>query len=288
MKDMVSIVLPVYNGERYLRESIESVLNQTYSNWELLLLDDCSDDRTPLICKEYTSLDDRIKYYRNEQNLRLPRNLNKGFSLSNGAYLTWTSDDNNYYPEAIERMVLALETERKEFVFCSCDVIDGDGKIVECIMVDKYSAETICGRNPVGACFMYTRNVYETIGEYNPEFTLVEDYDYWQRICAKFSPTYISEKLYAYRWHEGALTSTMRKEVFNKTLEKMLHKNISSFGKLSPLKKFYYYEGLHKCCVNLGEYPNEYTLKYKLYYIVYLLRRRVPAKIKRMFRRIVN
>ncbi len=284
MEALVSIVLPVYNGERYLRESIESVLRQTYSNWELLILDDCSNDSTPLICKEYVSSDNRIKYYRNEQNLRLPKNLNKGFSLAKGDYLTWTSDDNYYYPQALERMVLALKSERKEFVFCSCDIIDGDGEIVECIMVDKFSAETICGRNPVGACFMYTRNVYETIGDYDPDFTLVEDYDYWQRICSKFLPTYISDKLYAYRWHDGALTSTMRKEIFNKTLERMLIKNREAFGRMSVLQKYYYYEGLYKCRVNLGEVRNIYSLKYKWYSLFYFLLRRIPRKIKRILK----
>ena len=79
MNDLISIVLPVYNGERYLRESIESVIAQTYTTWELLILDDCSTDRSAEIAKEYEKKDSRIHYYRNERNLRLPRNLNKGF-----------------------------------------------------------------------------------------------------------------------------------------------------------------------------------------------------------------
>ena len=80
MNDLISIVLPVYNGAKYLRESIDSVLAQTYTNWELLIVDDCSGDETPEIAREYAEKDPRIHYYRNEQNLRLPRNLNKGFS----------------------------------------------------------------------------------------------------------------------------------------------------------------------------------------------------------------
>ena len=79
MEELISIVLPVYNGEKYLRESIDSVLNQTYRNWELIIVDDCSTDSSAKIAKEYTNKDKRIYYYRNENNLRLPRNLNKGF-----------------------------------------------------------------------------------------------------------------------------------------------------------------------------------------------------------------
>ena len=195
MCQLVSIVLPIYNGEKYMRGSIDSILAQTYTNWELLIIDDGSTDRTAEIASEYVSNDSRIYYYKNPQNMRLPRTLNRGFSLANGAYLTWTSDDNYYYPIALERMVRALEAEQKDFVFASCDVINGDGKIVECIMVDNLATKRIVGDNPVGACFLYTRKVYETVGEYNPNMALVEDFDYWQRICMKFPPICLSEKL---------------------------------------------------------------------------------------------
>ena len=94
MSDLISIVLPVYNGAKFLCESIDSVINQTYKNWELLILDDCSTDETAKIAQKYVEQDSRIRYYLNEKNLRLPRNLNKGFSLAKGDYLTWTSDDN--------------------------------------------------------------------------------------------------------------------------------------------------------------------------------------------------
>ena len=175
---LVSIVLPVYNGERYLRESIDSILCQTYSNWELIVMDDCSNDSTPEIVAEYIEKDARISYYRNEKNLRLPRNLNCGFSLAKGDFLTWTSDDNRYKPEAIQAMVEKLEEEKAAFVYCSCLIIDGEGKEVEFIMVKPQDTQTIIGQNPVGACFMYTRKVYEIVGEYNPDFMLVEDWDY--------------------------------------------------------------------------------------------------------------
>ena len=73
MSDLISIVLPVYNGERFLRASIDSVVAQTYQNWELLVVDDCSTDSTADIVREYVQKDSRIKYFKNEVNLRLPR-----------------------------------------------------------------------------------------------------------------------------------------------------------------------------------------------------------------------
>lgn len=282
MSDLISIVLPIYNGEKYMRQSIDSVICQTYTNWELLIVDDGSTDSTPDISQEYERMDPRIHYYKNPQNMRLPRTLNRGFSLAKGDYLTWTSDDNFYYPTALEKMYTALKAHGREFAFASCDIIDGDGRIVECITVGSRAPKQIVGSNPVGACFLYSRKAYETVGEYDPELVLVEDFDYWQRICMKYTPVCISEKLYAYRWHDGALTSTMRKDAFNRALEKCLLKNRPGFGKLDRETQFYYYRGLYNCRKDLGDEKNPYQWQYRYYSAYYFLCIRVPNKIRRM------
>lgn len=282
MEPLISIVLPIYNGEKYMRLSIDSVLAQTYMNWELLIVDDGSADSTAAIAQEYVKSDSRIRYYKNPENMRLPRTLNRGFSLAKGDFLTWTSDDNCYYPAALETMHDALVQQGKEFAFASCDVINSDGDVVECIMVSDAAKKSIVGTNPVGACFLYSRRVYETVGEYDPEMTLVEDFDYWQRICARFEPACISQKLYAYRWHDGALTSTMRKDTFNRTLERCLLKNRDGFGKIDCISSYYYYLGLHQCRRNLADCGDPYKLQYLFYRAIYTLVVRVPNKLRRL------
>ncbi len=279
MEDFISVVLPVYNGEKYLRESIDSVLAQTYSNWEMLILDDCSSDSSPEIAKTYASKDSRIRYIRNEKNLGLPANLNKGFSLARGSYLTWTSDDNRYKPAAFEKMVLGLRENNAQFVFASCRIIDEAGTEIEYISVDENSAKEVIGRNSVGACFLYTREVYETIGDYDPGLELVEDYDYWQRVFAEFSVTTISEYLYDYRWHSGALTSTMRQEKFRENLEKMLLKNRLLFGKLTIRQNYLYYQALSSC--RNGK-RDPYVWRKRWYSFLHLFMIRVPRKVKRI------
>lgn len=287
MEELISIVLPVYNGEKYLRESIDSVLNQTYRNWELIIVDDCSTDSSAKIAREYTKKDKRIYYYRNENNLKLPRNLNKGFKLARGNYLTWTSDDNRFKSTALEKMYSALKNDiDAQFVFASCRVINSEGVPIEYIMVDNKRKKQIVGHNVVGACFMYTRKAYEEVGEYNPEFVLVEDYDYWQRIYTKFNAVVISEILYEYRWHDGALTSTMKKEAFNRTLEKMLLKNRPLFGKIDAESNYYYYQGLYNCKKNVDDKNNPYWFKYKWYSFIYLFEHKIPEKIKRIIRNV--
>lgn len=285
MEKLVSIILPIYNGEKYMRLSIESVIKQTYKNWELLILDDCSTDNTANIAHEYVLKDSRIKYYKNEQNLRLPSNLNKGFSLSKGDYLTWTSDDNIYDQEAISRMVHSLENSDAEFVYASCRIIDSEGNNIEYIMANNKGRKMIVGANPVGACFMYTRSVYETIGEYSSQYILVEDFDYWQRIFAQYKITYISDILYYYRCHEGALTSTMQKDTFNRTLEKVLLKNRCLFGNIDMESNYYYYRGLYNCRKNINDKDNPYKTKYRLYSLLFLLRYRIPNKLKKYIKK---
>lgn len=280
--DLVSIVLPVYNGEKYLDESINSVLAQTYTNWELIILDDCSTDSTPFIAKKYSADDERIRYFRNEKNLRLPKNLNRGFSLAQGQYLTWTSDDNKYKPTAIEKMHTALIENNSNFVFASCRIINETGKEIEYIMVDDNSPKQLVGHNAVGACFMYSRKAYEAVGNYDPDFALVEDFDYWQRMYAAFGAVTIHEILYEYRFHDGALTSTMKKNVFNKTLEKMLLKNRPLFGKLDAESNYYYYSGLNNCRTAIDDKNNPYKTKFRWYSLLYFILHRIPNKLKRM------
>ena len=286
MGDLISVVLPVYNGEKYLRESIESVIAQTYRNWELLILDDCSTDNSADIAIEFAKRDSRIHYYKNEMNLRLPRNLNKGFSLAKGNFLTWTSDDNRFKPEALKKMHQALVSNKAQFVFASCRIIDAQGKEIEYIIVNDLSKKCLVGRNPVGACFMYTRKAYEQIGEYNPDLLFVEDFDYWQRLYARFGAVTINEILYEYRWHDTALTNTMRKDVFYRNLEAMLLKNRDSFGKLDDEEEYNYYCGLYNCKKNLKGPHNPYKFKYLWYLVKYSIKYRFPRELKRLYLKI--
>ncbi|MGN0503612.1 MAG: glycosyltransferase family 2 protein [Ruminococcus sp.] len=278
---LVSIVLPIYNGEKYMRLSIDSILSQTYKNWELIIIDDCSTDKTPEIAKAYSDKDARISYYRNEVNLKLPRGLNRGFSLSKGDYLTWTSDDNLYLPEAIERMLNTLQKENTDFVFATCDVINENGEVVEIIKAPKNYKKAILGGNFVGACFMYTRKVYEAIGDYNPDNFLVEDYDYWLKIFAKFDVSNIQDVLYQYRWHDGALTSTEKKERINDVCERVLINNVREYGKLGFLQKYYFYSQLDRLrqCKSDKKEREKYRKKYKILRVGYMMFYYIPKRL---------
>lgn len=211
-ENLVSIVLPVYNGERYLASAIESVLNQSYQNIELILVNDCSTDSTEEIIESYASKDPRIVYLKNEVNLKLPASLNHGFSVAKGQYLTWTSDDNLYMPTAIEHMAEFLDRNPKTaLVYCDMDVIDENGTVTGQLCVGE--PDRLLYGNTVLACFMYRNQAAKAVGDYNPNWFLVEDYEYWLRFYLAFHISPLHECLYQYRVHSGALTSTRKKEI---------------------------------------------------------------------------
>lgn len=208
----VSVVLPTYNGSKYIRRSIESCLNQTHANLELLIVDDASNDGTGSIVNEYC--DSRIRYFRHEQNRRVAEALNTGFQNATGDYFTWTSDDNYYADNAIEEMVRFLQTYPQiDFVYAENNIVDeGNTTWTGGTVRRNEPAESLSIANFVGACFLYTRKVYETIGRYNPKTFLAEDYDYWVRVSNQFRMQRLFRRLYYYRFHKDSLTSKFTAE----------------------------------------------------------------------------
>lgn len=204
----VSIVLPTYNGSKYIRASIDSCLNQTYGNTELIVVDDGSTDDTPEIIRSYD--DKRIRLIRHEKNKNLPNALNTGFADATGDYLTWTSDDNYYAYDAIEKMVKFLVNNKIDFVYTDIYYFNEYDRNMEIfkktglLELDKY--------NGVGPCFLYSRKIQELIGIYDPDTKLAEDFDYWIRVSKFFTICHIPEPLYYYRLHNTSLTSQFQKQ----------------------------------------------------------------------------
>lgn len=105
----VSIGLPVYNGQRYLQKALDSLLSQTFNDFELIICDNASIDATPDICREYAARDPRIRYFRNERNIGAAPNYNRAFALARGVYFKWMAHDDILAPTYLERCVAALD-----------------------------------------------------------------------------------------------------------------------------------------------------------------------------------
>lgn len=209
----VSIVLPSYNGEKYINKSIDSILQQTFTDWELIIVDDCSKDATGRIADAYTERNQRIRVIHNETNQKLPESLNIGFRSAKGEYLTWTSDDNMFLPDAIDEMHKFLETNDKyPMVVADMDIIDERDVFIK--HWPEYDPLGMYCNDYVGACFMYRRNVLDAVGEYDSHYFCIEDYEYWMRILKHYgSIGHLSQTLYRYREHRESLTATKSERV---------------------------------------------------------------------------
>ncbi len=127
-KPRLSIGLPVFNGEKHLKEAFDSILSQTYKDFELIISDNASTDKTPQICLEYAKKDSRIHYYRNKINIGAARNFNRVFELSSGKYFKWAAHDDILAPDFLSKCVNVLDQD-PSVVLCHTKVgcIDENG-----------------------------------------------------------------------------------------------------------------------------------------------------------------
>jgi GT2 family glycosyltransferase len=220
----VTIVLPTYNGVKYLRQSIESCLSQTFETIELIIVDDGSSDDVQGIVTEFD--DRRLKYLRHDRNRGLSAALNTGFTSSTGEYLTWTSDDNYFADDAIERMVAFLQTYPEvDFVYASSVAIVEDARPDVPDVLRPRPPQILPSSNGVGPCFLYKRRVYEIVGDYDTGCFLAEDYDYWMRVARTFRMQRLLRPLYYYRFHADSLTGKHGQQAVAERAERVRQRN---------------------------------------------------------------
>lgn len=212
----VTIVLPTYNGSVFINDAIKSCIDQTFHSWELIIVDDASTDNTAEIAARYAGRDSRIRVYRHAENGKLPKALNTGFEHAHGTYLTWTSDDNLYKPEAIALLVQYLEDHPEvDIVYSDYTVIDESSRSVSEVVVSD--PETLALYNCVGPCFLYRREVQSKLRHYSEDLFLAEDFDFWTRAMRHFTLSPFHRNLYIYRNHASSLTASRQKAVIEAT-----------------------------------------------------------------------
>lgn len=135
---MISIIMPAYNAERYIEESIESILLQTYTDWELIIIDDCSYDQTPYICKNYELNIENIRYVRNSSNKGVAESRNRGVSLARGEWIAYIDSDDCWHSQKLElQLRLAVEKEAC-FIFTGSAFMNENSALLEyCLPVPE-------------------------------------------------------------------------------------------------------------------------------------------------------
>lgn len=214
MTPRVSIVLPTYNRASLLKLAIESIQHQTFSEWELIIVNDGSTDQTEAVIDEYAKTDNRIRKINNPVNKKIPGSLNAGFKVARGQYFTWTSDDNLYKSDALEILASYLDRHPDVDLFsANMDIIDEKGQYV----APWLSPEAAEKRKPqdlvllcnIGGAFLYRREIAEKVGDYEEKTFCAEDYDYWCRIAIAGNIHYSKQIIYDYRVHSEALTQKL-------------------------------------------------------------------------------
>ncbi len=174
---LVSIVLPTRDRADMLEKAVEGVLSQTHESWELVIVDDASTDETPRVIAELVAGDPRIRSLRNGEHRGFAEALNRGFSETRGDLLTWTSDDDLYKPEALE--VLAKTIAGFDVVYSDMAHVDEVGRVIAHRRARR--PEDLLLENIIGRCFLYRRSLLDRVGQYDPHWEPVADYDFWIR-----------------------------------------------------------------------------------------------------------
>ena len=219
---LVSVVLPVYNQAELLPAAIESVLNQTYTDFELIVIDDGSTDDVAAVLGRYAD-HPKVRIL-TQTNQKLPKALNNAFELAAGEFLTWTSADNLMESAQLERQVKFLRRNpAAAMVYADYLAIDEQGEPLHDprfrprnrrpphspaihLPHDPEPLNTM-EDNFIGACFLYREWAGRLAGEYTPEMGL-EDYDYWMRMNTLVRIAHLDsdECLYRYRVHDNTIS----------------------------------------------------------------------------------
>ncbi len=222
----VSVIIPNYNHARYLRQRLESVLGQTYQDFEVILLDDCSTDESQSILREYAA-DPRVRMEFNEKNSGSTfKQWNKGVRLARGEYV-WIAESDDYSDARfLERLVAVLETEPKStFVYCRSWRIDGDER--PCGFVDpefpddirhRWSADYCadgstecrnymihCNTVPNASAVLFRKAVYERVGGADESLRLCGDWKLWASMTMGERISYVADPLNYYRFHDTSV-----------------------------------------------------------------------------------
>ena len=213
---LVTVVMPTYQAEKYLKEAIESMMAQTYGHFELLVIDDASKDHTRKMVMEYAKRDKRIKLIDGPQN-GIAAALNYGIELSTGKYVARMDADDIALPERLEKQVSAMEKD-PELGVCATQILALRGEeLVEAAVCKQQYEEILCdmmfNNNICHPTVMFRKTVLDQGWRYQ-EHILAEDYDMWTRMLPNVKFRALSDVLLYYRIDcEEKLTVTNHKQV---------------------------------------------------------------------------
>lgn len=200
----VSIIIPVYNGTNYLKKAIDSALAQTYSNYEIIVINDGSTDNgaTRDLAVAYGN---KIRYFE-KQNGGVATALNLGIKEMHGEYFSWLSHDDEYYANKLQRQIefIAKNKNPDELIFTDFSIVDEKSKVldvVKCYNQNLNHFDPIAFGLLSGCTMLIPRRCFEVVGYFDPGLPTTQDYDMWFRLLTKYQIRHLPEVLVRSRHH---------------------------------------------------------------------------------------
>ena len=232
---MLSVCVPTYNGATYLTACLDSILSQSFADFEVVIVDDGSSDETPEIIRKFAALDARVKTIHNDKNLGLVENWNRCIDLAQGEWIKFVFQDDVLSADCLHEMQLAA-SDGVRFVACNRKFQFESGTtdqtrrfyldhklLVETLFANRTSttaqefAALACeriGANLVGepTCTLIHRSVFEELGRFNPDLIMSCDLEYWLRIGIHVGIRFIQRELVTFRVHARATSALNRRD----------------------------------------------------------------------------
>lgn len=209
--EIVSIIIPVYNTEKFIKETIKSILNQSYSNWEAIFIDDCSNDNSPRIIHDFMKTEPRIKYFKTERNSGAAICRNMGISIASGTYIAFLDDDDLWYPEKLKTQIDFMQKNNYNFSCTFYDKINENGENLGIVVKNKriLNYNSLLKYNPGNSTVIYNaKNLGKT---YIPDIRKRNDYLMWLKVIKKSNNLYTLEiVLGSHRIRKSSLSSNKK------------------------------------------------------------------------------
>jgi glycosyltransferase involved in cell wall biosynthesis len=209
---LVSVLMSVYNSEAYLTEAIESILNQSMTDFEFIIINDGSTDKSTEILRKYPSKDHRITLIE-QSNIGLTESLNKALYIAKGKYIARQDSDDISHPDRLQMQIDFLEKNSDYFMIGSCGIlIDGQGKKIKDIEVlteyYKINERLTTNNQFIHGSIVARRDAIIEIGGYRNKFIYAQDYDLWLRLSEKYFITNVKMPLYKLRQVPSSISIT--------------------------------------------------------------------------------
>lgn len=223
-RNLVSVVLPVYNAALYLSEAIQSILNQTYSNFELIIIDDASTDNSWIIITQFAQQDKRIRTFRNERNLKLSKTLNLGIEHASGIYIARMDADDISLPDRLEKQVAYMNMHPEVGISGgSMEIMRATGDVFAkrtYHLNDQDIRSHIFRYSPYSHPLIIMRKtILNKVGGYRDEYNPAEDYELYFRIGAVSKFGNLSDTLLKYRVVDKSMTTGSTRKMELKTID---------------------------------------------------------------------